>query len=133
MCTRCGTKFTDDRWGTLRGRPWAASESDGLCGPCAEAERAQREAERVARRQAEEAAAQAVAEAETKKKPRRLRGRSAPVAGMSPAACWRMPGKRRVPQGIGRRRLVVGGRAALRVLLERVDGAAGTRPIPCGV
>jgi hypothetical protein len=68
VCTRCGQKFTDGRWETVRGRgrSWA-SESDGLCGPCAERERARGEAERVARRQAEETAVREAAEAETKK------------------------------------------------------------------
>ena len=68
VCTRCGTKFTDDRWESVRGRGRAwALESDGLCGPCEQAERARAEAERVARREAEETAAREAAEAQTKK------------------------------------------------------------------
>lgn len=63
VCTSCGAKFTDERWEYLRGRgaSWG-NESDGLCGPCADAASARAEAERLARRRTEEAAARAAAD-----------------------------------------------------------------------
>lgn len=63
VCSSCGAKFTDDRWDEARGRgaPWG-NDSDGLCGPCADAASARAEAERHARRRTEEAAARAAAE-----------------------------------------------------------------------
>ncbi|MFF1306210.1 hypothetical protein [Streptomyces sp. NPDC058307] len=73
MCTRCGAKFTDERWQQIRQYAWH-SERDGLCGPCAKEAADRAEAERVARRQAEDDAAREAAEAETKKN-RRLFGR----------------------------------------------------------
>ncbi|WP_432128377.1 replication-relaxation family protein [Streptomyces sp. bgisy082] len=68
VCTRCGTKFTDERWEYLlgRGRSWG-DRTDELCGPCRDEHFARIEAERVARRQAEEDAEREVAEAEVKK------------------------------------------------------------------
>jgi hypothetical protein len=70
VCTRCGTKFTDERWQKIRRSSWPG-EWDRLCGPCA-AEAADRvEAERVARRQAEETE-RAVAEAPAVKPRNRL-------------------------------------------------------------
>ncbi|MEV8047701.1 hypothetical protein AB0P02_28245 [Streptomyces griseoluteus] len=53
MCTRCGTKFTDDRWQEIKRSSWPG-ERDRLCGPCAKEAADRAEAERVARRQAEE-------------------------------------------------------------------------------
>jgi hypothetical protein len=73
VCTRCGNKFTDDRWQSIRQFFWR-SEGDDLCGPCAQEAADRAEAERAARRQAEEAAAREAAEAEAKKN-RRLFGR----------------------------------------------------------
>ncbi|MBT2440073.1 hypothetical protein J7E93_08050 [Streptomyces sp. ISL-36] len=61
VCTGCGEKFTEDRWAQVQGHRSWGSESDGLCGPCADAASARAEVERVARRQAEEAAARALA------------------------------------------------------------------------
>ncbi|MES9811072.1 hypothetical protein [Streptomyces cinereoruber] len=68
VCTRCGAKFTDERWQYLlgRGRSWG-DRTDELCGPCRDEHFARLEAERVARRQAEEDAAREAAEAEVKK------------------------------------------------------------------
>lgn len=73
VCTRCGNKFTDDRWQSIRQSSWR-SESDDLCGPCTKEAADRAEAERVARRQAAEAAAREAAEAEAKKN-RRMFGR----------------------------------------------------------
>lgn len=53
-CTRCGTKFTDERWQETGRSSWPG-EWDRLCGPCAKEAADRAEAERVARRQAEEA------------------------------------------------------------------------------
>ncbi|MGW2841815.1 hypothetical protein ACWCWD_29020 [Streptomyces sp. NPDC001493] len=66
MCTRCGTKFTDERWQSNRQSSWR-SETDGLRGPCEREHVARLEAERVARREAEETAVREAAEAEAKK------------------------------------------------------------------
>ncbi|MGW3562266.1 hypothetical protein ACWDNT_34260, partial [Streptomyces sp. NPDC000963] len=68
VCTRCGAKFTDERWQYLlgRGRAWG-DRTDELCGPCCDEHFARLEAERAARREAEEAAAREAAEAEVKK------------------------------------------------------------------
>ncbi|MDX3697976.1 hypothetical protein PV726_49120 [Streptomyces europaeiscabiei] len=73
VCTRCGNKFTDDRWQLTRQSSWR-SERDDLCGPCAHEAADRAEADRVARRQAEETSAREAAEAEAKKN-RRLFGR----------------------------------------------------------
>lgn len=54
VCTRCGTKFTDDRWRETTRSSWPG-ERDRLCGPCKREAADRAEAERVARRQAEEA------------------------------------------------------------------------------
>ncbi|QKZ24771.1 replication-relaxation family protein [Streptomyces chartreusis] len=54
VCTRCGTKFTDERWQQTKGSSWPG-EWHRLCGPCAKEAADQAEAERVARRQTEEA------------------------------------------------------------------------------
>ncbi|WP_459740919.1 hypothetical protein [Streptomyces sp. E-15] len=54
VCTRCGNKFTDDRWQQTKRSSWPG-EWDRLCGPCEEEAADRAEAERVARRQAEEA------------------------------------------------------------------------------
>jgi hypothetical protein len=61
VCTRCGTKVTDQRWQETRQSSWSG-EWDRLCGPCAKQTADRAEDERVARRQAEEAE-RAVAEA----------------------------------------------------------------------
>ncbi|MFJ2915014.1 replication-relaxation family protein [Streptomyces sp. NPDC087228] len=66
VCTRCGTKFSDERWQLTAGSSWAG-EWEGLCGPCAKDDRDRAEAERVARREAEEAAEREAAEADAKK------------------------------------------------------------------
>ncbi|WP_229925187.1 replication-relaxation family protein [Streptomyces sulfonofaciens] len=66
VCTRCGNKFTDDRWRETKGSSWPG-EWDRLCGPCAKEAADRAEAERVARREAEESAAREAAEAEAKK------------------------------------------------------------------
>ncbi|MGX1887266.1 hypothetical protein [Streptomyces sp. NPDC055287] len=66
VCTRCGTRFTDDRWQSLQQYSWR-SEGDDLCGTCAQQAADRAAAERVARRQAEEAAARDAAEAQAKK------------------------------------------------------------------
>ncbi|MGW5679755.1 replication-relaxation family protein [Streptomyces sp. NPDC003860] len=63
VCTRCGTKFTDERWQQISQHSWHG-ERDGLCRPCADEDIKRVEAERVARRQAveaERAAAEALA------------------------------------------------------------------------
>ncbi|MFD2623619.1 hypothetical protein [Streptomyces chumphonensis] len=65
VCTRCGEKFTDERWRETTRSSWPG-EWDRLCGPCAKEAADRVEAERVARREAEEAAREA-AEAEAKK------------------------------------------------------------------
>ncbi|MEE1943268.1 replication-relaxation family protein [Streptomyces sp. TRM 70361] len=54
VCTRCGNKFTDDRWQETTRSSWSG-ERNRLCGPCAKEAADRAEAERVARRQAEEA------------------------------------------------------------------------------
>ncbi len=54
VCTRCGTKFTDERWQETSRSSWPG-ERDRLCAPCANQAADREEAERVARRQAEEA------------------------------------------------------------------------------
>ncbi|MBB6439858.1 replication-relaxation family protein [Streptomyces candidus] len=73
VCTRCGTKFTDDRWQSTRQSNWH-SEGDELCGPCLDEHHERVRAEKAARRLAEEAAVREAAEAEAKKN-RRLFGR----------------------------------------------------------
>ncbi|WP_406491654.1 hypothetical protein OG936_00295 [Streptomyces sp. NBC_00846] len=65
VCRRCGAKFTDDRWDTVRQYP--AHSHRELCGPCLDEHYEQVQAEKAARRQAEEAAAREAAEAEAKK------------------------------------------------------------------
>ncbi|MFE3144385.1 replication-relaxation family protein [Streptomyces scopuliridis] len=65
VCGRCGSKFTDDRWDTVRRYP--AQDHRELCGPCLHEHHEQVKAEKAARRQAEEAAAREPAEAEAKK------------------------------------------------------------------
>ncbi|WP_405393464.1 replication-relaxation family protein (plasmid) [Streptomyces sp. NBC_01102] len=65
VCRRCGAKFTDHRWDTVRRYP--AQEHGTLCGPCLHEHHEQAQAEKTARRQAEEAATQEAAEAEAKK------------------------------------------------------------------
>ncbi|MEU7384196.1 MULTISPECIES: replication-relaxation family protein [unclassified Streptomyces] len=59
VCTRCGNKFTDERWQQTKGASWPG-EWDRLCGPCAKEAAGRAEAERVARRQAEDAERAAV-------------------------------------------------------------------------
>ncbi|OEJ55354.1 hypothetical protein BGK72_01165 [Streptomyces agglomeratus] len=66
VCTRCGAKFTDDRWQSIRQSSWR-SERDDLCGPCVKQAADRPKAERAARRQAEETAAREAAEAQAKK------------------------------------------------------------------
>ncbi|MEU2855636.1 replication-relaxation family protein [Streptomyces syringium] len=63
VCTRCGAKFTDERWQETTRSSWPG-ERDRLCGPCATEAADRAEVERVARRQAEEAE-RAAAEAPT--------------------------------------------------------------------
>ncbi|MFE4336503.1 replication-relaxation family protein [Streptomyces sp. NPDC056831] len=65
VCRRCGAKFTDDRWDTVRQYP--AQQHRELCGPCLHEHHEQAQAERAAQRQAEETAVQEAAEAEAKK------------------------------------------------------------------
>ncbi|MFF9512154.1 hypothetical protein ACF1BU_36500 [Streptomyces sp. NPDC014724] len=65
VCARCGEKFTDERWQSIRPSRW--HEGDELCGPCLNAQHEQVRAEKAARLQAEEAAAREAAEAEAKK------------------------------------------------------------------
>ncbi|WP_234336426.1 hypothetical protein, partial [Streptomyces sp. NRRL S-920] len=66
VCTRCGTKFTDERWQLIMQTSWR-SAGDDLCGPCRQQDIDRAQAERVARREAEESAAREAAEAEAKK------------------------------------------------------------------
>ncbi|MGW0607736.1 replication-relaxation family protein [Streptomyces sp. NPDC002640] len=66
VCTRCGTKFTDERWQLVVQTSWR-STGDTLCGPCWQEEVDRAEAERAARREAEEAAVREAAEAHAKK------------------------------------------------------------------
>ncbi|MFD4860650.1 replication-relaxation family protein [Streptomyces atratus] len=66
VCTRCGAKFTDDRWQLIRQSSWH-SEGDELCDPCLDEHHEQVRAEKTARLQAQEAAAREAAEAEAKK------------------------------------------------------------------
>lgn len=61
VCKRCGNKFTDDRWQSIRQFSWR-SEGDDLCEPCDQEAADRAGAERAARRQAEEAAAREAAE-----------------------------------------------------------------------
>ncbi|OEJ21752.1 hypothetical protein AS594_39845 [Streptomyces agglomeratus] len=65
VCRRCGAKFTDDRWDTIRHYP--AQQHRELCEPCLHEHWEQVQAEKAARRQAEEAAAREAAEADVKK------------------------------------------------------------------
>lgn len=65
VCRRCGAKFTDGRWQTVRQYP--AQQHNELCGPCLTEHHEQAKAERTAERRAEEAAAREAAEAEAKK------------------------------------------------------------------
>jgi hypothetical protein len=71
VCGRCGAKFTDERWQTLRQYP--AQQHNELCGPCLTEHHEQEQAQRAACRLAEEAAAREAAEAA--KKNRGLFGR----------------------------------------------------------
>ncbi|MGW0607741.1 hypothetical protein [Streptomyces sp. NPDC002640] len=65
MCRRCGAKFTDKRWNSIRQYP--AAQHRELHGPCLSEPWERVRAEKDARRQAEEAAAREAAEAQTKK------------------------------------------------------------------
>ncbi|GGU10844.1 hypothetical protein GCM10010272_64780 [Streptomyces lateritius] len=65
VCRRCGAKFTDDRWDSIRHYP--AEQHRDLCTSCLHEHWEQVQAEQAARRQAEEAAAREAAEAEAKK------------------------------------------------------------------
>ncbi|MFH8295369.1 hypothetical protein [Streptomyces sp. NPDC018059] len=65
VCRRCGKRFTDDRWATIRHYP--AEQHRELCEPCLCEHWEQVQAEKTARRQAEETAAREAAEAEAKK------------------------------------------------------------------
>ncbi|MEV2255726.1 hypothetical protein AB0I94_35115 [Streptomyces sp. NPDC050147] len=65
MCRRCGAKFTDDRWDTVRHHP--RMQHRELCGPCLDEHWQQVRAEKAARIQAEEAVAREAAEAKAKK------------------------------------------------------------------
>ncbi|MFF3390162.1 hypothetical protein ACFYW1_04380 [Streptomyces sp. NPDC002669] len=53
MCTRCGAKFTDERWQETTRSSWPG-ERDRLCGPYAKEAADRAETERVVRRRAEE-------------------------------------------------------------------------------
>ncbi|WP_422517135.1 replication-relaxation family protein [Streptomyces sp. 5.8] len=64
VCTRCGAKFSDERWQQVRQSSWPGNWDD-LCGACAKESVARAEAERVARRQAEDVAAGTGADPET--------------------------------------------------------------------
>ncbi|MFF6945892.1 replication-relaxation family protein [Streptomyces lavendulae] len=66
VCTRCGAKFTDDRWRETERSSWPGRWDD-LCGACAEASVARADAERATQRQAEDVAAGTTAEAEVSK------------------------------------------------------------------
>ncbi|MBT2381547.1 hypothetical protein J7E90_30740 [Streptomyces sp. ISL-111] len=66
MCTRCGTKFTDERWQSVIQTSWR-STGDNLRGPCWKEDFDRAEAERAARREAEEASVREAAEADAKK------------------------------------------------------------------
>ncbi|MFJ1804027.1 hypothetical protein [Streptomyces sp. NPDC088180] len=66
LCTRCGTKFTDERWQSVIQTSWR-STGDNLCGPCWKEDVDRAEAERAARSEAEEAALREAAEADAKK------------------------------------------------------------------
>ncbi|MET7815864.1 hypothetical protein ABZT26_34105 [Streptomyces sp. NPDC005395] len=66
VCTRCGRKFTDERWQSVIQTSWR-STGDNLCRPCQQEDVDREEAERAARREAEEAAAREAAEADAKK------------------------------------------------------------------
>ncbi|MFG3532396.1 hypothetical protein ACGF8B_37570 [Streptomyces sp. NPDC047917] len=66
LCARCGTKFTDERWQSVRQTSWR-STGDDLCEPCRQENVDRAEAERAARREAEEAAVREAAEADAKK------------------------------------------------------------------
>lgn len=72
VCSRCGAKFTDQRWEETTARPGAWKAGDlSVCGSChgddVARKEAAAEAERAARRRAEEAAAREAAEAGVKK------------------------------------------------------------------
>ncbi|MFF9901532.1 hypothetical protein [Streptomyces longispororuber] len=54
VCTRCGNKFTDERWQRVKRSSWPGGWNR-LCGPCATEAADRAEVERVARRQAQEA------------------------------------------------------------------------------
>ncbi|GGT76208.1 hypothetical protein GCM10010207_86360 [Streptomyces atratus] len=66
VCTRCGAKFTDDRWQSIRQSSWH-SEGDEPCEPCLDEHHEQVRAEKTARLQVQEAAAREAAEAEAEK------------------------------------------------------------------
>ncbi|WP_329585850.1 hypothetical protein OG195_03045 [Streptomyces sp. NBC_01362] len=65
VCRRCGAKFTDGRWDSVRQYP--TQQHRELCGPCLDEHHEQVRAEKAARRLAEEAAVREAAEAEVKK------------------------------------------------------------------
>ncbi|MET9483610.1 replication-relaxation family protein [Streptomyces sp. NPDC006638] len=66
VCTRCGTKFSDERWQETKGSSWPG-EREGLCGRCAKGAADRAQAERAARRQVEEAASRKAVDADTRK------------------------------------------------------------------
>ncbi|MFC8596520.1 hypothetical protein [Streptomyces atroolivaceus] len=65
VCTRCGTKFTDERW--LWVQQHRTLPHRELCDPCLDDHYEQVRAEKAARIQAEEAVAREAAEADAKK------------------------------------------------------------------
>ncbi|MFG2594942.1 hypothetical protein [Streptomyces sp. NPDC048462] len=65
VCTRCGTKFADERWLWVRHHPRLPHRD--LCDPCLDEHHEQVRAEKAARIQAEEAVAREAAAAEAKK------------------------------------------------------------------
>ncbi|MFC9751236.1 replication-relaxation family protein [Streptomyces niveus] len=64
-CARCGARFTDDRWQSIRQHSWLR-EGAKLCGPCEQEESDPAEAEHLARREVEGTAAREAAEAEAR-------------------------------------------------------------------
>lgn len=91
VCTRCGAKFTDERWQQVRQSSWPGKWDD-LCEPCAKESVARAEAERVAQRQAEDVAAGTAAEAETSRAWGLFRRRGQP---RGPGKVWASrPGRR---------------------------------------
>ncbi|MFG2569217.1 replication-relaxation family protein [Streptomyces sp. NPDC048567] len=65
VCTRCGTKFSDERWLWVQRHPTLPHHE--LCDPCLDEHHEQVRAEKAARIQAEEAADRETAEADAKK------------------------------------------------------------------